>query len=101
MEKPVAAAKSKEAVVKHCLRKMETGISVNYVNGGYANDLFGSNFTVGDLGDSVTLSIDLSSNLRARGTDSNRYDDACELVEGQSLLEWIQIDDEDLVDALA
>lgn len=100
MERIIAAVRSKEALVKRCLKKLETEITVNYADSGYTNDLFGSSFTVGDLGDSVILSIDLASNFRVRNTDSNRYADACELVENQSILESIQIDDEDLTDAV-
>jgi hypothetical protein len=87
--------------MKRSLRKTTAGVSVTYSNGGYSNNLAGTDFAVEESEDFICLSINLAGNLHVRNKESNCYYDACELAERYSTLKSIQINEKQVIDGLA
>ena len=65
--------------MKSTIRKSTSLLNIEYHNGNYTNNLFGSFFTLDSSEESNVLGIDFSSNFRTRNKQENSYHDAVEL----------------------
>lgn len=73
-------------------------VPVEYRNT-YSNNLSGT-FEVRHLDDIVSLTVDLSSNLRVANKQQSNYEDACDLVESHLDLKSVQLP-EDVIESFA
>ena len=83
--------------MKHMLRKTSINISINYTNGNFSNNLTGTDFSLDDSDDKITLSINLATNLRVKNKTLNCYADACDLANDHFMLDQLQIYDEQVI----
>lgn len=87
--------------MKRSIRKTLAFVHVTYLDGDFANNLYGTNFTV-EASDTVfVLSIDVTSNLKNHNKRLNCYQDAHDLIEKHSLVKFIQINEPQIVKGLA
>lgn len=86
--------------MKRSLRKTDAHISVHYTNGNYSNNLRGTEFELEEPEGCIRLIVNLESNLKVRNKSVNSYHDANELARDHVLLEWVQLDDEQVIDGL-
>ncbi len=86
--------------MKKSLRKIAASVSATYLDGGYSNNLAGTDFELERFESRICLSINLSGNLNVRNKAANCYCDANELVEKHASLKSIQIDEHQVIAAL-
>src|SRR5258708_39137648 len=79
------------------LQKKTDGLSVRYSNKDYSNNLTGRDFKIVERLGHPCLSIDLAGNLRVRSKSANCYQDALDLIEQHAFLEFLQIDEDQVV----
>lgn len=87
--------------MKHTIRKTSSDLHVGYSDGGFSNNLRGENFTSEMNGRTLTLGINLESNLRTRNKSANSYADALEFLEKHDRLNLLQLNEEKVVSAIA
>lgn len=99
-EQLFAAWYIKETLVQRILRKTAAQVSVTYNHGNFSNNLNGTDFLLNESEVEILLTVDLSSNLHVRNQSSNCYSDAIELASDYSKLDMLQIDEQQIIDAL-
>jgi hypothetical protein len=83
--------------MERMLQKKAEGLSVRYSNKDYSNNLTGRAFKIVQRLGHPCLSIDLGGNLHVRNKSANCYQDALDLIEQHALLEFLQIDEDQVV----
>jgi len=83
------------------IRRTSFGVAVTYRDGDYSNNLVGQNFESAVSKILIRFIIDLGANLRVKNKESNCYADALELREKATLLKDVQIDERQILSAVA
>lgn len=88
--------------MEYLLKKSKENIHIEYDDGDFSNNLFGSNFTLipNSANKSLELRIDLSSNFRVRNKQTNTYYDMMELERNIDRLKVLSFNDKTVIKLL-
>ncbi len=82
------------------LKKSSVHIYVAYTNSYYSNNLTCKNATMEETDKVIKINLDLSSNLHPSKKGHNCFDDAEDLAENDTHLDYFQIDDNHIANQL-